>query len=214
MTTPEMSIVEAQKEIAKFGKLIYKMKDDVASLLTEQNPKQVYKILEKVKKYEEITDKIEHDVADYLAKISSREMSEESSIQIRGMLSIVGDLERIGDIFYQISKIMERKFEEKIWFTPEQRQNIIQMYALLDETLRVMNQNLKSDYNAVTKHKAVEAEQSLNAFRKKLRKEHFKNVEQGAYNYLNAAIYNDLFNSLEKVGDHVINVTEGIIGEI
>lgn len=214
MTTPEMSIVEAQKEIAKFGKLTYKMKEHVASLLTEQNPKQVYKTLEKVKKYEEITDKIERDVADYLAKISSREMSEETSVQIRGMLSIVGDLERIGDIFYQISKIMERKFEEKIWFTPEQRQNIVQMYVLLDETLVVMNKNLKSDYATVTKHKALEAEQNLNAFRKKLRKEHFKNVEQGAYNYINAAIYNDLFNSLEKVGDHVINVTEGVVGEI
>lgn len=214
MATPEMSIVEAQKEIAKFGKLTHRMKEHTATLLLEQNPKNVYKLLEKIKKYEDITDDIERDVANYLAKISQREMSEESSLQIRGMLSIIGDLERIGDIFYQISKVLERKFEEKIWFTPDQRKNIIEMFEILDETLVVMNKNLKTNYALVTKKEAVEAEQKLNAFRKKLRKEHFKNVEQGAYNFKNAAIYNDIFNSLEKVGDHVINVTEGVVGEI
>lgn len=69
---------------------------------------------------------------------------------------------------------MERKFEEKIWFTPDQRKNIIEMFEILDETLVVMNKNLKTNYALVTKKEAVEAEQKLNAFRKKLRKEHFK----------------------------------------
>ncbi|PKP51002.1 MAG: Na/Pi cotransporter [Bacteroidetes bacterium HGW-Bacteroidetes-12] len=214
MATPEMSIIEAQKEIAKFGKLINKMNELIKTLLTEQDAEKVDTIIHKIKKYENITDKIEQDVADYLTKISQGEMSENSSIQIRGMLSIIGDLERIGDIYYQISKVLERKFEEKIWFTPEQRKNILDMLVILDEALTIMQKNLTSNYADVTKKHAVDIEQTLNSFRKKIRKEHYKNVEQGAYSFQNAAIYSDLFNSIEKVGDHVINVTEGVVGEI
>ena len=89
------------------------------------------------KKYEEITDRIEVEVADYLAKTSRGEMSTETSIQIRGMLSIVGDLERIGDIYYQMSKSFERKNEGKIWFTPEQRENLLQFNDLVDQAFEV-----------------------------------------------------------------------------
>lgn len=214
MATPEMSILEAQKEIATYGKLTKRMNGFVKSLLLEQEPKKVEKLLARIKKYEEVTDRIEQDVADYLAKISEGEMSEKSSIQLRGMLSIIGDLERVGDIYFQMSKVIERKFENKIWFTPEQRQNIISMIDILEEALEIMNKNLKSNYSDVDKKEAVDVEHKVNQFRKKLRKEHYKNMEQGEYNFQNATIYSDLFNSLEKVGDHIINVTEGVVGEI
>lgn len=214
MATPEMSILEAQKEIAMFGKLTKRMNGFVKNLLLEQEPKKVEKLLSRIKKYEDITDRIEKDVADYLAKIAENEMGEKSSIQLRGMLSIIGDLERIGDIYYQMSKVIERKFENKIWFTPEQRQNIINMLDILEEALEIMHKNLKSNYSSVTKIEAVDIENKINQFRKKLRKEHYKNMEKGEYNFKNATIYSDLFNSLEKVGDHIINVTEGVVGEI
>ena len=167
----------------------------------------------KVKKYEDITDRVEADVADYLAKISEGEMSEDSSLKIRGMLSIVGDLERIGDIYYQMSKAIERKIEKKIWFTPEQRKNILDMFEMVESALKTMNENLASSYGSVVLDKAKEKETALNKFRKTIRKEHFVSVEKGDYNFASATIYADLFNSLEKVGDHTINVSEGITGE-
>ena len=213
MATPEMSIMEAQKEVAKFGKIATKMNGMVKDLVTEQDTKKVSKLLARIKKYEDITDRMEHDVADYLAKISEGEMSEESSIQIRGMLSIVGDLERIGDIYYQMSKGLERKIEQKVWFTPEQRKNILDMFEMVERNLDNMCDNLKSNYGSVAMEKASELEMRLNKFRKAIRKEHFVSVEKGDYNFQSAAIYADLFNSLEKVGDHTINVTEGITGE-
>lgn len=213
MATPAMSIFEAQKETAKFGERVLKMNGFVKELITEQDTKKVIKLLARVKKYEDITDRMEQDVADYLAKISEGEMSEAVSLQIRGMLSIVGDLERIGDIYYQMSKALERKIEDKIWFTPEQRKNILDMFELLDANLKNMCLNLKSNYSWVTMKNAKEQEMVLNKFRKTIRKEHFASVEKGDYNFQSAVVYADLFNSLEKVGDHTINVTEGITGE-
>ncbi|MBL4593495.1 MAG: Na/Pi cotransporter family protein [Flavobacteriales bacterium] len=213
MATPDMSILEAQKEVAKFGGLVLKMNGFVEGLITEQDNKVISKTLAKIKKYEDITDRIEADVADYLAKVSQNEMSENSSIRIRGMLSIVGDLERIGDIYYQMSKGIERKIEKKIWFTPEQRKNILDMFEMVETSLKTMNINLDSSYSSVRLDKAKEHEVALNKFRKAIRKEHFISVEKGDYNFDSATIYSDLFNSLEKVGDHTINVSEGITGE-
>jgi len=213
MATPDMSILEAQKEVTKFGERVLKMNGFVEGLITEQDNKVISKTLARIKKYEDITDRIEADVADYLAKISQGEMSESSSLKVRGMLSIVGDLERIGDIYYQMSKGVERKIEKKIWFTPEQRKNILDMFSMVDASLKTMNTNLDSSYSAVSLDKAKEHELALNKFRKAIRKEHFISVEKGDYNFDSATIYSDLFNSLEKVGDHVINVTEGITGE-
>jgi phosphate:Na+ symporter len=215
MSTPEMSLMEAQKEVSKFGIIVSRMNGFVKSLLTENlENKKVSKTLAKIKKYEDITDNIEREVADYLTKVSQSEMSENSIIKVRGMFSIIGDLERIGDIYYQMSKVIERKIETKIYFTPEQRKNIVDMFDLVDSNINTMCENLSASYSTVTIFKAQEQEDVLNKYRKTLRKEHYENVEKGEYNFQSAAIYADLFNSLEKVGDHTINVTEGITGEL
>ena len=129
------------------------------------------------------------------------------------MLSIVGDLERTGDIYYQMSKGIERKVENKIWFTPDQRKNILEMFDMVEDALITMNGNLAASYSSVGMDKARELEMALNKYRKALRTEHYVSVEKGDYSFQSAAVYSDLFNSLEKVGDHVINVSEGITGE-
>jgi len=214
MSTPEMSLLEAQKEISKFGEVVTRMNGFVKGLVAENlESKQISKTLARIKKYEDITDRIEQDVADYLTKVSQNEMTEETSKKVRGMLSIVGDLERMGDIYYQMSKGIERKIEDKVYFTPEQRKNILDMFDMVETNLNVMCENLSSSYSTVTMLKAQEQETALNKYRKALRKEHFASVEKGDYNFKSAAIYADLFNSLEKIGDHTINVTEGITGE-
>jgi len=213
MATPEMSILEAQKEIAKFGKLVVRMNGFLKSLITTTDQKEISKTLARVKKYEDITDRIEIDVADYLAKVSQGEMSAESSIRVRGMLRIIGNLERMGDIYYQMSKAIERKNEQKIYFTPEQRDKLINMFDLVGSSLDNMYDNLQGHYEGITLTKATELEDAINKYRKTIRKEHFESVEKGDYNFKSATIYSDLFNSLEKVGDHTINVSEGITGE-
>lgn len=213
MATPDMSILEAQKEVAKFGKLVQRMHGFLRSLITTTNNKEISKTLARIKKYEDITDRLEAEVADYLAKVAEGEMSETSSIRVRGMLRIIGNLERMGDIYYQMSKGIERKNEEKTYFTPDQREHLLNMFELVENALDNMNKNLNSNYSDVTLLKAIELEDAINKYRKTIRKEHFVSVEKGEYNFKSAAIYADLFNSLEKIGDHAINVSEGITGE-
>ncbi len=211
-TTPELSIFEAQKEIAKFGELTKKMNGFVKDLITEQDSKVISIALARIKKYEDITDKIEAEVADYLTKVSQGEMSEELSLRIRGMLRIIVNLERVGDIYYQMSKTIERKHENKVWFTPEQRKNILDMFEVVDNAFNNMCLNLNSNYDDVNIEKAKELETAINNLRTILRKEHFKNVEKGEYDFKSATAYSELFNALEKVGDHIINVSEGVTG--
>lgn len=211
-TTPELSIFEAQKEIAKFGALTKKMNGFVKDLITEQDAKKLSKALARIKKYEDITDKIETEVANYLTKVSQGEMSEELSLRIRGMLRIIVNLERVGDIYYQMSKTIERKHENKVWFTPEQRKNILDMFDIVEEVFNNMCSNLNSNYDDVNIEKAKELEEAINNLRTMLRKEHFKNVEKGEYDFKSATAYSELFNALEKVGDHIINVSEGVVG--
>ncbi|MEZ7901793.1 MAG: Na/Pi cotransporter family protein [Flavobacteriales bacterium] len=214
MATPDLSISEAKKEIEKFGKITQKMNGFISSLLVEKEGKQINKLLKKSKKYEEITDRIELEVADYLAKVSQGEMSSETAVRIRGMLSMIGDLERIGDIYYQISKTIESKNEKKIWFTPQFRELLVEMADKIDEAFIIMNENLSADYNSVTIESALEKEKEINTLRDKIRKKHLKEIGSVDYDTVTATIYSNIFHSFEKVGDHIINVTEGLVGNM
>ena len=214
MGTPEISILEARKEVAKFGKITSKMSGFIQILLTEQDKKQKTKLYSKVRKYEEITDRVEEEISIYLGKVAEGEMSEDVSLRVRGMLSVINDLERIGDIFFQMSKTIERKEEDKIWFTQEQRDNLKNMFRKLDQALEVMVENLNSDYEGVSLKKAEDLEREINSLRNQLRKQHFEKIEKGEYNVKSGMAYNDLFASCEKVGDHIINVSEAVSGKI
>lgn len=216
LNTADLSILEAKKEIAKFGTLTERMSKMTCSLLFEKNPKQFEKTLNRIEKYEDITDKIEIEVVKYLNKLSEGDLTLQTATRIRGMNSMVNDLERIGDIFYQMSKTIERKTEEKLWFTPEQRNNITQLFDLIDEALAIMNENLNAHHDKVVLDKANEAERKINTRRNELRKDYLEslsNLDADA-NFKSGMIYNDLFSSLEKVGDHIINVSEAVVGKV
>ena len=128
MQTTELSILEANKEVVKFGKIITKLFGFIPELLKEKDSKKSRALMARIRKYEDITDKIEVEIADYLAKVSQGELSYSASKKVRSMISIINDIERIGDIYYQMSKGIERKVENKVWFTPDQRKNILEMF--------------------------------------------------------------------------------------
>lgn len=214
MGTPDLSIFEAKKEVAKFGELTSRMSGFTQDLLTEQNKKIKTKLHEKIAKYEEITDRVEIEVATYLAKVSEGEMSEETAEDVRSMNSIVNDLERIGDIYYQMSKAIERKDELKIWFIPEQRDSLLEMFELVDKAFSIMVDNLNADWKGVSIGPANEAEYTINKKRDEMRAEHLENMGNSEFNMESGMIFNNLFSSCEKVGDHIINVTEAIKGKI
>lgn len=214
MGTPELSLLEAKKEVAKFGKLTKRMMGYMEKLVNERSKKEIKQLHEKIETYEEITDRIEVEIADYLLKVSEGELSERSSIRVRSMLSIIGDLERIGDIIYQMSKSYDRKNKDKAWFTPEQRKGLNEMFDFLNEAFDIMIENLEKNYDTASLEKASDVEHRINKLRNKLRKTHLKSMENRDYNIQSGIYYADLFSSCEKIGDHLVNVSEAVLGKI
>ncbi|MEQ8908338.1 MAG: Na/Pi cotransporter family protein [Vicingaceae bacterium] len=213
MVTTEASILEAKKEIVRFGKIVNKMTGFVSGLLTETDKKQFKKTLSRIKKYEEITDKIESEMVVYLAKVSEGELSEDASLKIRAMLSIANDLETIGDINYSMSRTLKRKSEDKIYFIPSQRENLQKMFKLLEEAMHKMHENLDNETSGDLDG-AYDVEKSINKMRNSLKKGHLKSIEQGEYNYQSGMIYTDMFAAIESIGDHVISISEASTGKI
>lgn len=215
LRTPELATVELQKETAHFGEVASKMSEYAIELLNSTESKRQKKLHKKLFKYEEITDRMEIEITEYITKLSNSEITPRTSLKLRSILNICNDLERIGDIYYQISKTIETKNENKQYFTPEQRTNLNEMSALIDKAFIIMNTNLAMDhYDEVDKAPAMEVEKSINKFRNNLRKNNLIQLGSDGYDVQSAMIYNNIFSSLEKVGDHIINVTEAIVGEV
>ncbi len=214
ISVPEVAILEAKKEVAKFGEVTTRMNEFVRTLINDQDKKTRNKMFNKIQKYEEITDRVEVEVANYLDQVATQEVSPEVSTQIRSMLSITNDLERIGDIYYQISKTIERKDDQKIYFLPEQRENLNKMLDYIHKAFSVMNVNLNAEFGHINMDDAVKAEREVNQLRNQLKKSYLENAEKGEYKFQSGILYNDIFSSCEKVGDHIINVSEAIAGEV
>lgn len=214
MMNTEASILEAKKEVLKFGKLASKMASFVSELLIETDNKKFKKNLSRIKKYEEITDRIESEIVTYLSKVSEGELTEQSSNQIRSILSIANDLESIGDINYTMARIIKRKAEERIYFIPKQRENLLEMFKLLDQSMEVMIENLDNDIQGNQLENAYLAEKAINVKRNELKKGHLKSIEKGEYKYESGMIYADLFSAIESVGDRVLSISEASTGKI
>lgn len=213
--TPELATMQLQKEAAHFGDIVSRMSGFTYDLLNSTEEKNQRKLLKKMKKYEKITDKMEIEITEYITKLADKEITPKTSMQLRGILNICNDLERIGDIYYQVSKTLERKIDEKMYFVQEQREGINEMISLIDEAFVEMVNNLSTaNYDDVTKDKAVSLEKKINTHRDKLRSGNLARLGESDYNVESAMIFNNIFSSLERIGDHIINVTESVVGEI
>ncbi len=211
--TTEMSIVEAQKETMKFGKITNKMMELLKKQLREDNEGKRAKQRDKIAEYENMTDEIEENIASYLVKISEQALSEDASIKVRSILSITTDLERVADIILRMSKDIQRGNKQKLVFTEKQHENIARIFALIDEAFTAMRNNLESPYGKMDIGEAIRIESEINDLKAKLRKRHLKDTEVKEYDVKSGLIYKDLFFSAEKIGDHLINVSEAVRGD-
>jgi phosphate:Na+ symporter len=171
-------------------------------------------MIERIEKYEQITDRYEIEIADFLSKVTSGTMSDKNSEEVRALNSIANDLERIGDIYYQMSLNVARKDEEKIWFSPQQRDGLLEMSVLVEKAFAKMMDNFELPWEKVDLSGAQDLEEIINEKRNELRSFHLQSMQEEEYNMRSGLIFNDLFSSYERIGDHIINVSEALAGKI
>lgn len=214
MNTAELSIEEARKETVEFGEVIGQMYKQFKSLVIADKKKKQKKILEKIRELEELTDHMEEEISKYLMDISGGgTLSSKSTQRLSSLLMIINELERIGDLFFQMSKDYNRKIEDKLEFSDDQVKGIDEMLTLIEKAIKVMQKNLSAKPEAVTLKEALELENEIDKTRNKLRKQQAKDIDKGRYNPVIDGLFKDIYHLCEKLGDHLINVTEAISGE-
>ena len=185
----------------------------VDDLMVEKEEKKREKLMKKLVRYEEVSDRLEEEVSDFLSKVSKLEQSNTSSASIQMMLGIVHDLENIADIFVSMGTIIINKNKKKIWFTPDQREKLNELFGLVQNSLKIMNNNLaKWDITDSDLEDAQIAVEEIDKMRKKLRKNYLLKIEEGKYNVRGGILYAELFNSFERLADYAENVSKGLAG--
>lgn len=212
--TPELSILEVQKGIAKFGEITRRMLEFVEELIHSVDDKEQQELLERIEKYEEITDRLESEMLDYIMRMDPKEATEKTAQGIRATLNVCSDLEKMGDLYYQIGKNFEKKISKKRWFTPEQRNNLVNLVEILKEGYSIMLKNLENtDFTAVSKEPAQQVHKQVYSQTKKMKKANFKLLGTEDYNTKTAILYADIFSILERIGDHQLDITLALKGE-
>ncbi len=213
MPTGEIALEPAKKEIEVFSKRVEKMFEFIPELFDMQDSKQFSKLAERTQKYEEITDRMEVEIARYLTNVSENGLSAKASKEVESMLKIVDNLESIGDSCYQLSLAIENRNKQHIEFSEHMNENIKNMFNLVDMAIKQMNTNLSEMYINVKLDEAENFENQINNLRDILREEHTEAVQHNSYSYQIGIAYSNMFAQLEKLGDYVINVTEAITGK-
>ena len=208
MKTPELSVLEAQKEITSFAERIQRMFGMVRSLLEEKDEKVFLKTYTRIEKYEGISDNMEVEIANYLNEVSDSHLSDDTKAKIRAMLREISEIESIGDSCYNMARTINRRFTSKEDFTAQQYDRIHQMFNLTNNALEQMNYMFNHSRETVDVNKSFNIENEINNFRNQLRTDNINDVNSHTYTYTIGTMDMDLIQECEKLGDYVVNVVE------
>ena len=208
MKTPELSVLEAQKEISSFAERIQRMFGMVRNLLEERDEKKFMDIYNRIEKYEGISDSMEIEIANYLNEVSDLHLSDETKAKIRAMLREISEIESIGDSCFNMARTIHRRVNGKEDFTPQQYNHIHQMFTLTNNALEQMNYMFKHNRETIDVNKSFNIENEINNYRNQLRTQNINDVNSHAYTYTIGTIYMDIIQECEKLGDYVVNVVE------
>lgn len=212
MKTPEISVLEAQKEIHCFAERIQRMFGMVKTLLGETNEEKFVKLYSRIEKYEGISDNMEIEIAKYLDQVSDSHLSDETKAKIRAMLREISEIESIGDSCFNIARTLNRRFKGKEDFITSQYEHMHQMMELTDNALTQMNITLVGHKGDNDANLSFNIENEINNYRNQLKSQNINDVNNHLYTYAIGTMYMDIIQECEKLGDYVVNVVEARMG--
>jgi len=221
MKTPELSVLEAQKEIQSFSERMQRMFGMVQELLNEsssltgkkQDDEKFNKLYSRIEKYEGISDNMELEIAKYLEQVSDAHLSDETKAKIRAMLREISELESIGDACFNMARTINRKYLAKQdHFNEQQYSHLHQMMGLTEDALTHMNKLMGGRKESYDVNRTFNIENEINNFRNQLKAQNIVDINNHAYTYAEGTVYMDLINECEKLGDYVVNVVEARMG--
>lgn len=212
MKTPEISVLEAQKEIHCFAERIQRMFGMVKTLLGETNEEKFVKLYSRIEKYEGISDSMEIEIAKYLDQVSDSHLSDETKAKIRAMLREISEIESIGDSCFNIARTLNRRFKGKEDFITSQYEHMHQMMELTDNALTQMNITLVGHKGDNDANLSFNIENEINNYRNQLKSQNINDVNNHLYTYAIGTMYMDIIQECEKLGDYVVNVVEARMG--
>ena len=209
LSTAELSILQARKEIHLFAERTHRMFGMVQDLLHTDKDDDFNKLFSRVEKYENISDNMELEIANYLNQVSEGRLSSESKLQIRAMLREVTEIESIGDSCYNLARTINRKRQTNQDFTEKQYEHIHFMMKLTDDALAQMIVVVeKPEHQSVDINKSFNIENEINNYRNQLKNQNILDVNNKEYDYQMGVYYMDIIAECEKLGDYVVNVVE------
>ena len=208
LSTAELSILQARKEINLFAERTHRMFGMVRDLLHTTNENDFNKLFSRVEKYENISDSMEVEIANYLNQVSEGRLSSESKLQIRSMLREVTEIESIGDSCYNLARTINRKHRSEMDFTQKQYDHIEQMFKLTDDALSQMIALVEDEHHTIDVNKSFNIEHEINNYRNQLKNQNVLDVNNKEYDYQMGVHYMDIITECEKLGDYVVNVVE------
>ncbi len=210
--TPELAISEACKETTHFAKVIKNGLEYIRSAISASDTKESFQpYKEKLIKYEEISDRIEYEVATFLNKLDKSHISDRSSELVRALLRICKELESIGDSGESVSKSLCAMINYSRSLSPEHKEKLLNMVSLLEKACETMISNLENYSGIKDITNAVEAEKAINEYRKVCRRAEYDGLEKAGNSYFESVFFLDVLEELEKIGDYMINVSEALL---
>ncbi len=212
MKTPEISVLQAQKEIVLFGEKMQSMFGMVRELYSATDDEEFKKLYDRIELYEQKSDAMENEIGRYLGEVGDAHLSDDTKEKLRSMLRQIGELESIGDGCFNLARILRRKRENKQEFLESQEEGLFNMFSLVEEAFTRMNVLLsgrREDYDITL---SEEIESRINACRNALKRQNIDNLDNHVYGYENGTVFTDVIAECEKTGDYIINVVEARLG--
>ncbi len=211
--TPEIAVLQAQKETALFGERVQRMFDMVCQLVEEKDEKAFVHLYSEIEHQEDLTDQMEIGIARFLEHVSNDHLSDDTKVKIRQMMREVSELESIGDACYKLARTMNRLQETGQELTKEQLARLKAIMTLCNDALTQMNHVMHGHRSEHDIHNSYRIENEINQMRQQMKTENIRSVNEREYGYAIGTFYIDLINECEKLGDYVINVVQARFGK-